>query len=123
MPVSEKNNKMSIEIIAHRGASYIAPENTLASINLAWELKADGVEIDVHQTKDKRIILLHDNTAERTAGKDLTVSKTSSAKLRKLDAGILKSKEFAGQKIPFLEEVIQAIPDNGKLFVNTIAFP
>lgn len=118
MLVLKNNNNISIDIIAHRGASYIAPENTLASINLAWELKADGVEIDVHQTKDKRIILLHDNNAKRTAGKGLTVSKTSSAKLRKLDAGILKSKEFAGQKIPFLEEVIQTIPDSRKLFVE-----
>ena len=118
MLVIKNNNNISIEIIAHRGASYSAPENTLAAINCAWELKADGVEIDVQQTKDKRIILLHDNNAKRTAGKALTVSKTSSDKLRKLDAGILKSKEFAGQKIPFLEEVIQTIPDSRKLFIE-----
>jgi len=118
MPVQKNNNNMSIEVIAHRGASYSAPENTLAAINRAWELKADGVEIDVRQTKDKRIILLHDDTAKRTTGKDFLVSETSSAELRKLDAGILKSKEFTGQKIPFLEEVIQAIPVSRKLFVE-----
>ena len=109
---------MSFKIIAHRGASYIAPENTLAAINCAWELQADGVEIDVRLTKDKRIILLHDDTTKRTTGKNFLVSETSSHGLRKLDAGILKSKEFAGQKIPFLEEVIETIPDSKKLFIE-----
>ena len=118
MLVKKNNNNISIEIIAHRGASFSAPENTLAAINRAWELNADGVEIDVQQTKDKRIVLLHDNSSKRTAGKDFLVSETFSAELRKLDAGILKSKEFAGQKIPFLEEVIQTIPENRKLFVE-----
>ena len=118
MLVKKNNNTISIDIIAHRGASFSAPENTLAAINRAWELKADGVEIDIQQTKDKRIILLHDSNTKRTTGKGFTVSKTSSAKLRKLDAGILKSKEFSGQKIPFLEEVIQTITDERKLFVE-----
>ena len=50
----------AVEITAHRGASYLAPENTLAAVNLAWQREADSVEIDVFQTKDGRIVVIHD---------------------------------------------------------------
>ena len=113
-----RNNHSPIEIIAHRGASFTAPENTLASIRLGWEQNADAVEIDVQLTRDKRVVVLHDNTTKRTTGKNLKVSETSSRALRKLDAGSFKSKEFAGQKIPFIEEVIPTIPDNRRLFIE-----
>ncbi|MCH9029392.1 MAG: glycerophosphodiester phosphodiesterase, partial [Bacteroidetes bacterium] len=56
-------------IIAHRGESYDAPENTFASINLAWKRDADGVEIDVKLTKDEKIVLIHDKTTLRTGDK------------------------------------------------------
>jgi glycerophosphoryl diester phosphodiesterase len=113
-----RKNNILVEIIAHRGASYIAPENTLTAINRAWEMKADGVEIDIQQTNDKRIILLHDENTKRTTGRKLLARETSFVELRKLDAGIFKSKEFAGQKIPSLEEVIKTIPQGKKLYVE-----
>ena len=105
-------------IIAHRGASNIAPENTLTAVSLAWELNADGVEIDVRLSCDNKIVVIHDATTKRTTGKNFTVSETTSVELRKLDAGILKSKQFEGQRIPFLEEILDILPHDKKLFIE-----
>ncbi len=105
-------------IIAHRGASYTAPENTLAAVRLAWEIDADIVEIDVHLTTDNRIVVIHDANTKRTAGKKLSICETSSEELRKLDAGIYKSREYKGQKIPFIEEIFDLLPDNKKLYIE-----
>ncbi|MBC8001501.1 MAG: glycerophosphodiester phosphodiesterase, partial [Opitutaceae bacterium] len=55
----------AMEIIAHRGASFDAPENTLAAMNLAWKQKADAVELDIHLTKDGRVIVIHDFDTKR----------------------------------------------------------
>ncbi|MEN6426684.1 MAG: glycerophosphodiester phosphodiesterase [Phycisphaerales bacterium] len=108
----------SVEIIAHRGASYLAPENTLASVKLGWEKDAD-VEVDVYLSKDNRIVVMHDSTTKRTAsGVDLKVSETDSQELRKLDVGSFKAPEFAGERIPFLEEVFATIPPGRKLYVE-----
>jgi glycerophosphoryl diester phosphodiesterase len=106
-----------VEIIGHRGASYLAPENTLASVKLAWEKDAD-VEVDVYLTKDNRIVVIHDETTERTAGTDMNVAETTSDELRKLDVGSFKSEEYAGEKIPFLADVVKTIPPGRKLFVE-----
>ncbi len=105
-------------IIAHRGASYTAPENTLAAVRLAWELDAYGVEIDVHLTPDNRIVVIHDATTKRTAWKKLSICESSSEELRKLDAGIYKSREYKGQKIPFIEEILDILPDDKKLYIE-----
>lgn len=108
----------SVEIIGHRGASYVAPENTLMSVNTAWKLGADAAEIDVHLTKDNRIVVIHDDTTEKTAGVDLKVSETTAETLRKLDVGRHKGEEFTGEKIPFLEDIIATIPPGRMLFVE-----
>ncbi len=71
-------------IIAHRGASGDAPENTLAAFKEAWNQNADGVELDIYLTKDGRIVVLHDASTRRTAGKDLTVKDHSLEELRAL---------------------------------------
>ena len=106
-----------VEIIAHRGASYLAPENTMASVMLGWEKKAD-VEVDIHMSKDNRIVVIHDSSTKRTSGVDLEVSETMSQHLRQLDVGSFKSEKFAGEPIPFLEDVIKTIPDGRKLYVE-----
>ncbi len=106
-----------VEIIAHRGASYLAPENTMASVMLGWEKGAD-VEVDVHLSKDNRIVAIHDASTKRTAGIDLKVSETTSDELRKLDVGRFKAEEFAGERIPFLADIIKTIPPKLKLYVE-----
>ncbi|MCX8052700.1 MAG: glycerophosphodiester phosphodiesterase, partial [Armatimonadetes bacterium] len=107
-----------MEIIGHRGAMWDAPENTLASFKMGWEQKADIVECDVRLTADGRIVTIHDATTGRTAGIDLTVAQTTSDELRKLDVGRFKGEQFVGEKIPFLEEVLEIVPPYGKLFVE-----
>lgn len=106
------------EIIAHRGSSRTAPENTMSAFNLAWQQEADAVELDVYLSKDNRIMVIHDPTTGRTAGTDLVVKDTTSEVLRTLDVGSFKGKQFAGQRIPFLEEVIETIPPGKRIFID-----
>jgi glycerophosphoryl diester phosphodiesterase len=107
----------SVEIIAHRGASDLAPENTLAAVRLGWEKRAD-VEVDVYLSRDQQIVCIHDKTTKRTAGVDLTVSETDSQELCQLDVGSFKGPQFAGERIPLLAEVIETIPPGQKLYVE-----
>lgn len=107
------------EIVAHRGASHDAPENTLASINLAWKQNADAVEIDIQLTADGKIVAMHDKTPKRTAGgKDSPISEHTLAELRTLDAGSWKGKQFAGERIPTLAEILETIPTGKRLFIE-----
>jgi len=107
----------TIEFVAHRGASKDAPENTLASLKLGWQ-QTDSCEIDVRLTKDGQIVLMHDETAKRTAGADLMISKSTLAELRVLDAGSWKDAKWTGEKIPTLAEVLAIQPENKKLFIE-----
>ena len=107
-----------IKVIAHRGASDLAPENTLASVELAWQLGADAVEVDVHLTQDGRIVAIHDPTTDRTAGLHLEVATTHSNRLRRLDVGRHKHPRFTGERIPYIEEVLQTIPPGRQLFTE-----
>ncbi len=107
-----------VEIIAHRGASYDAPENTLAAVRLGWERQAD-VEVDVYLSKDNRMVVIHDASTKRTArGVDLKVKETDAEELRKLDVGSFKDQKFAGERIPFLAEVIETVPPAQKLYIE-----
>jgi glycerophosphoryl diester phosphodiesterase len=106
-----------VEIIGHRGDSYNAPENTLAAIKLAWH-KRVNVEIDTYLSKDGRMVVIHDASTKRTAGVDLKVKDSNADQLRALDVGSFKSKTFAGERIPFLAEVVQSIPRDQKLFIE-----
>ena len=107
-----------VQIIAHRGASYLAPENTVASAKLAWELGTDAVEVDIFLSKDNRIIGIHDPTARRTSGHDYVIMDTHSDVLRTLEVGSFKDEKYRGEKIPFLEEIIQTIPHGKELVVE-----
>jgi len=107
----------SVEIIAHRGASYLAPENTMSSVMLGWKKRAD-VEVDVHLSKDNRIIVIHDSSTKRTGKIDLIVKDTPSPELRKLDVGSFKTSGYTGEQIPFLADIIKTIPPGRKLYVE-----
>lgn len=106
------------QIVAHRGESSVAPENTLAAVKLAWERNPDAVEIDVHLSKDRRMVVMHDPTTGRTGTQDLRVSETDSEELRKLDVGRHKGELFAGEKMPFFEEILETVPEGKLLFVE-----
>jgi glycerophosphoryl diester phosphodiesterase len=103
-------------IIAHRGASFDAPENTLASFRLAWEQGADCIEGDFMLTADGEIVCFHDRDAQRLAGDPRIVRQSTLAELRSLDVGRWKGERWQGERIPTLQEVIGVIPA-GKKFV------
>ncbi len=111
------------EIIGHRGASHDAPENTLASVNLAWKQNADAVEIDVFLSKDGHIVAFHDDTTERLAGVDKPVVEQTLAQLMKLDVGRWKDAKFTGERIPTLSAVLATIPDGKRLFIEVKCGP
>jgi len=114
----EENNNENVVLIAHRGASSIAPENTIASINSAIKLNASFIEIDVRQTSDSILILLHDASLDRTTnGKGLVKDKTYS-EISELDAGKWFSEKFKNERIPTLESVIKLVNGRCNLVVE-----
>ncbi|MEY2409042.1 MAG: glycerophosphoryl diester phosphodiesterase [Verrucomicrobiota bacterium] len=106
------------EIIAHRGASRDAPENTLAAIRLAWEQGADAVEIDVHQSRDGHIVVIHDAHTRKTAGVMRRVRTQTLDELGALDVGRWKHRRWAGERIPTFAQVLDEIPAGKRLFVE-----
>jgi glycerophosphoryl diester phosphodiesterase len=105
-------------IVAHRGASADAPENTLSAFRMAWEQGADAVEGDFYLTRDQQIVAMHDKTTERTSGVNWDVRKQSLARLQSLDVGKWKARRFAGERIPTLEQVCDVISAKGKLVLE-----
>jgi glycerophosphoryl diester phosphodiesterase len=96
-------------IYAHRGASAHAPENTISAFLLAIEHGADGIEFDIKVTRDGRVIVLHDQTLQRTTTGSGDLKNSTFDELRKLDAGSKFSTKFSNEKIPTLEEVFEAV--------------
>jgi len=105
-------------IIAHRGASANAPENTLATFRLVREQGADAIEADFHLTKDGRIICIHDRTTQRVAGVNLIVGEATLAQLRELDVGSWQGSQWAGERIPTIEEVLGSAPKGKRVFIE-----
>lgn len=92
-------------ILAHRGASQDAPENTLAAFRLALEQGADGWELDVHRSRDGHLVVCHDERVDRTTDGSGAIGTMSLAELKRLDAGSWFDRRFAGERIPTLDEV------------------
>ena len=107
----------AVEIIAHRGASYEAPENTVAAARLGWEQGADAVEIDIHASP-AGLIVIHDHTTNRTGGRSFHVDRLTEAERLACDAGAWKGPQFAGEKIPLLQDVVDAMPPGGRLVIE-----
>ena len=103
-------------IFAHRGASAIAPENTLAAFQMAYDFGVEAIELDVQLSADKRVIVIHDTTVDRTTDGNGRVRELTLGKLKSLDAGAFFSNEFAGESIPVLEEVFEAF--GKKLYID-----
>ena len=108
----------SFNVIAHRGASALAPENTMAAFRLALEAKANIIELDVHLSKDDEVIVIHDNTVNRTTNGRGRVKDLSLEELKELDAGRWFARSFAGQRIPTLEEVLQLPVNSAKINIE-----
>ncbi len=99
-------------IVAHRGSSKYAPENTLAAFKLAWVQNADAIEGDFHLTADNEVVCIHDKDTKRVSGKKLVIEENTLEELKNLDVG-------EGEKIPTLAEILKILPEN-KLLVTEI---
>lgn len=106
----------ALEIIAHRGFSARAPENTLASFELGWKHQTDACELDIHLTADGKAAVIHDKDTKRTTGTLLDVAKSKMSNLAALDAGSWKGAEWANQKIPTLEQSLATMPKGRQRF-------
>jgi glycerophosphoryl diester phosphodiesterase len=110
----------AVEMIAHRGASFDAPENTLAAMKLGFKQGAEAGECDVYFTQDGQLMIMHDRDTWRTTGVSNLMTQTTSAKLRQLEAGQWgewKGKGYA-EKIPFLAEELAAVPAGKKIVLH-----
>ena len=105
-------------IVAHRGASREAPENTLAAFRLAWKQGADAIEGDFHLTADGHIVCNHDRTTKRTGTTDLVIADSTLKDLRKVDVGTWKGAQFRGESIATLAEVLRTVPDGRKILIE-----
>ena len=103
-------------IFAHRGACAHAPENTLSSFNLAVEVGADAIELDVKLTRDERAVVIHDPTLDRTTDGKGKVNEHTLEELKQLDAGAKFNARFTGEKIPTLDEVFESV--GKRIFIN-----
>lgn len=109
----------AVDIVAHRGASADAPENTVPAFLLAWERGADRIEGDFFLTSDGVIVCFHDKTTKRLGGGNLKVSSTPYQQLRALDVGAWKDPKWKGTRIPTLAEVLATLPaEQGRMFIE-----
>ncbi|MGI9242338.1 MAG: glycerophosphodiester phosphodiesterase [Verrucomicrobiales bacterium] len=107
-------------VVAHRGASHDAPENTLAAFRLAWEQGADAIEGDFFLTRDGKIVCTHDRVTGRLNSEKLRleVAKSTLAELQALDVGSWKGLEWEGERMPTLAEVLATVPDGKRVLIE-----
>jgi glycerophosphoryl diester phosphodiesterase len=105
-------------VIAHRGASSYAPENTIAAFDLALQMGARHLELDVHLTRDDYLVIIHDDTVDRTTNGTGTVASRTLAALQVLDAGAWFGEAFVGARIPTLAEVLTRYPGRAHLHIE-----
>lgn len=109
-------------IVAHRGASGHAPENTIAAFERAVELGAQFIETDLHLTRDARFVAIHDPTLNRTTNGSGMVRDATLAELSRLDAGVWFDRQFIGQRIPSLEDVLEFARKHDVVFYLEIKY-
>jgi glycerophosphoryl diester phosphodiesterase len=117
-------------VIAHRGASAQAPENTLPAFQLAWKQGADAIEADFQLTKDGHIVCFHDTDTKRLAGQQLAIADATLEELRQIDVGGIQpqaseralrawsSDKFQGTRMPTIAEVFATVPAGKKMFIE-----
>ena len=106
------------EIIAHKGASGVAPENTIIAFQKALDLGVDMIELDVRHTMDEEIIVFHDSTLERTTNGRGSVERKTLAEIKELDAGSWFDLAYSDQKVPTLKEVLDLVDGRAKVLIE-----
>ena len=99
-------NTGKVLALGHRGALGLAPENTMASFELAWELGADMLELDIHMSLDGELVVMHDGDVSRTTDGDGRIKYMTLAEIKKLDAGVTFDARFKGQRVPTLQTAL-----------------
>jgi glycerophosphoryl diester phosphodiesterase len=112
-----------MDLMAHRGASGLAPENTLAAFALALQHEPEWIELDVHATLDGELVVMHDPTVDRTTNGRGAIADMPLAELRTLDAGGWFGTESRGERVPLLEEVAALVGQRSRLNVEIKAGP
>jgi glycerophosphoryl diester phosphodiesterase len=100
-------------VVAHRGNSSVAPQNTMAAFEAACRAGADAVELDVRRTRDGELVVIHDRDVSRTTDGDGKIKDLDLDRLRAFDAGSRFSSAFAGQRVPLLSEVLDLLATSG----------
>ena len=110
------------KIIAHRGSRGTRPENTLEAFQEALKVACDGIELDVHLTKDGEVVVIHDETVDRTTSGKGYVKEMTLEQLKKLDSGSWFDPQYSNARIPTLQEVLILLEENrfiqGSLMLN-----
>ena len=117
-PRTLKKDLRPFEVVAHRGFSAVAPENTLVAIRKAIEAGATACEFDVYAAKDGPVVLMHDATVNRTTDGNGKVTELTAAELRRLDAGSWKDQRWTGLGVSTLGEVLAVVPDDCGLVID-----
>ena len=113
-----KDHNSKTIVVAHRGASADAPENTIASFNSAWEQGADVIEGDFQLTSDGHIVCVHDQDTLRVSGTRLVVKESTLKELSQLDIGRYFHDKSFDEKIPTIQQVFATIPNNKQILVE-----
>jgi len=116
--VPPDNSRPRIQVMAHRGLSSRYPENTVLAFAKALELDIDSVEFDVHRTRDGALVVIHDAKLDRTTDGNGPVADRTLAELKALDAGSWKATEFAGERIPTLDETLDVMARRPGIMLN-----
>jgi glycerophosphoryl diester phosphodiesterase len=122
-PITTARPNLEIGVVAHRGASKFAPENTLAAFRKAVAMGVEYIELDIRLTRDGEPVILHDSTVDRTTNGTGYIADMTLAEARALDAGTWFSPAFADLTIPTLDEALQIMANNVCVFWDTKAIP
>ena len=116
----DASHRQDFHYVGHRGASYLAPENTLASMELAWELGAYGAECDIMLTADQKVVLFHDGNTKKLTGENFVVKEATWEQLRQLVVIPRETNrpEYTHEKIPLLEDVLGILPGDRMLVIE-----
>jgi glycerophosphoryl diester phosphodiesterase len=114
----ENIKKKDFKIIGHKGAAGYAPENTLASLQVALDLGVDMIEIDVHMTKDEEVVVFHDEDISRTTNGTGKIHELTLAEVKELDAGSWFDAKFAGEQVPTLREAINLVHGKADILID-----
>ena len=106
------------DIIAHRGASEDAPENTLPAMQLAWEQGADAAELDLWLSRDGKLVVFHDADTKRFAEPVRKIKEMTLEEIQQLDVGALKGDKFKGVRVPTLESIMATVPAGKRIVLE-----